>query len=350
MIRFVVLMLMLVTFLNLNAENIVDVYGADLEISDEIIKKYGAQIGNIEAQMIKSAASMSENDAGEYFLKYIFPKKNQLIRKIQHDYRLAYVDFDTILYPNDKNLYTTIEIVGRNDKERIKFIHNQPILKEALSKQDVINKMLKYQHTEFQLMLNNQLDTKNSICPIYHCLPGFSHPKLKHYFTLFSTEATQDKNLIINTLGSDPNSERRVAAIYLMGYFKDPKEIILLLTSYINDEDSGVRNAAMRVLGETMRKAKIYQINVLPFLSLLDSPYDTDRNKALLILWNAANLNSTKETIIRYGQKRLLMLLQLKQPNNHDLAYAILKKISGKDFGPRNYYAWEQWFSKMNHS
>jgi hypothetical protein len=334
--------------LNLKAENIVDVYGADPKTAEDIIKKYGTQVGNIESMFIQSMAKMSKDGNDDYLMKIIFPKKNQLIKKIQQEYHLAYVDFDTIVYPNDKNLYTTIEVISRNDKKRMKFIHNQPILKKLQPKQDVISKMIAYQNIEMQLILNNQFDKKNSICPIYHCLPGFTHPKLKHYFALFSTEAIKNKKLIIDTLNSDPDFERRIAAIYMMGYFKDPKEIISLLTYHINDVDSGVRNAAMRVIGGTMQKAKIYDVDILPFLSLLDSPYDTDRNKALWILFNAANLNSSKETLIRYGKNKLIILLHLKQPNNHDVAYAILKKISGKDFGSHNFQAWEQWFSKMD--
>lgn len=334
---------MTVISLNLKAENIVDVYGADPKTSEDIIKKYGTQVGHIEALFIKSMAKSSKDGNDDYFMKIVFPKKNQLIKKIQQDYHLAYVDFDTILYPNDKNLYTTIEVISSNDKKRIKFIHNQPILKKPQPKYDVIYKMVEYQNIGLQLILNHQLDSQNIKCPIYHCLPGFAHPKLKHYSTLFSIGAIKNKKLIIDTLNSDPDSERRISAIYLMGYFKDPKEIITTLTHHINDVDSGVRNAAMRVIGGTMQKAQIYDVNILPFLSLLDSPYDTDRNKALWILWSAANLKSSKETLIRYGKNRLILLLHLKQPNNHDVAYAILKKISGKDFGSSNFHDWEQW-------
>ncbi|MFA5960575.1 MAG: hypothetical protein WC785_08655 [Tatlockia sp.] len=54
--------------------------------------------------------------------------------------------------------------------------------------------------------------------------------------------------------------------------------------------------------------------------------------------------------IIHKGKKNLLALLQLKQPNNHDWAYLLLKKISGKNYGAYNLSAWEKWFAEGNKS
>ena len=46
----------------------------------------------------------------------------------------------------------------------------------------------------------------------------------------------------------------------------------------------------------------------------------------------------------RYATRALLRLLQ---PNNHDHAYFILKTISGKEFGDRDYDAWAQWLKQQ---
>ncbi len=43
----------------------------------------------------------------------------------------------------------------------------------------------------------------------------------------------------------------------------------------------------------------------------------------------------------------LLAMLRLQQPNNHDFAYSILKRISGQSFGERDYAAWEAWLSTV---
>ena len=104
-----------------------------------------------------------------------------------------------------------------------------------------------------------------------------------------------------------------------------------------------MKNNAIRVIGETMNRANISNINMVPFLNLLNSPYNTDRNKALYVLLAAAESPSSKKLIIQQGSRNLLAMLKLKQPNNHDISYQLLKKISGKDFGEYNSIAWEKW-------
>ncbi len=335
--------------LSINAGHIVDVYGIGPEKSNELIKIYGAQVGNLSEQFLNGAKNL-KTAKDQALLNAIMQKKMSLIDKIKQHYGFSFVDFDTIFYPNDENAYTTIEVISKMDKNRLRFVTKLIKPTRPKNKPDFIEKMVKFQQVMGELMFSGQIDPKENQCPVYHCLPGFTHPRQKGDFALFNASAVKEKSLILKTIKNDPNPERRKAAIFLMGHFNDPREIISVLTDYIMDTNDDVRNAAMRVINETMHKAHIHQINVEPFLSLLDSPYDTDRNKALLILHNAADSKAVKQLIIRDGKARLIALLHLKQPNNHDAAYTILKQISGKDFGERNYNAWEQWFVKMNNN
>ena len=149
--------------------------------------------------------------------------------------------------------------------------------------------------------------------------------------------------LIIDTLNHDPDPERRAAAAFLIGHFTNPHEIVSLLSPHVSDPSSFVRNNVLRVLGATIQKAKITQINVPPLLDLLDSPFDTDRNKALWVLYTAADEPKSKPVIIQQGGKKLVSLLRLKQPNNHQLAYEVLLKVSGKNFGENDLVSWENW-------
>lgn len=335
--------------LNLNAANIIDVYGVDVRKSEEVIKNYGAQVGDMESQFIKEMIKVSNGGNDDYFTNVILPKRNQLMTKIQKHYNFALVHFDTVFYPNDKDTHTTIEIVGQNDISRLQFVPKKnKVLNPIKSKHDLIDNMVAFYDRSMNLILNNQTNSNDTKCPVYHCLSGFNHPKLKDSFSVFIRSARKEKKLLIKTIDSDPLPQRRIAAIYLVGYLNNPHEIISLLTKCVTDSDDGVRNSAMRVIGETMKKAKIHEINVMPFLKLLDSPVNTDRNKALLVLLNAANSSSSKQLIIREGTKQLVSLLRLKQPNNHEMAYDLLKKISGKDFGSHNPDAWEKWLETMN--
>jgi len=333
--------------LNLNAANIIDVYGVEPGLSEDIIKNYGNLVGDTESQLIKEMIKISNGGKDHYIEKVVLPKKTQLINEIKKHYNFAFVQFDTIFYPNDKDTHTTVEVITQKDRNRLRFIpQKNKVQTTSKLKHDLVDKMMEFHNKSMNLLINNQSNSIVTECPVYHCLPGFNHPQLKDSFILLTHRAPKEKALLVNTIGHDPLPERRVAAVYLAGYLDDPHEIISLLTKHVMDSDDGVRNSAMRVIAETMKKAKIDEINVQPFLELLDSPYDTDRNKALYVLLSASNLPLSKQLIIRKGNKQLIALLQLKQPNNHDMAYALLKNISGKDFGSQNIDAWKKWIRK----
>lgn len=74
-------------------------------------------------------------------------------------------------------------------------------------------------------------------------------------------------------------------------------------------------------------RSKITDVNALPFIALLDSPYVTDRNKALLVLLALADSKSGKKQIEQNHHGRLTNIANLKQPNNRDVAQMILNKI-----------------------
>lgn len=328
---------------NVMAKNIIDIYGLESDSASSIVKKYAAQIGEI-ADALGAAVKNNEEPSGATIKKYQL-KSKQLADRIRNEFGFLYVDFDTVFYPGNINAYTTIEVIEKNRQDRLYYVVNQTPIDEKNKpiKRDLITEMIDYQNIGFKLMVNNQLNATHTACPVYHCTLGFHHKKLKPYLKLFNTGAGEERQLILNTLHHDANTERRVAAAYLVGHFKKPEEIVAILSPYANDNSDRIRNAAMRVVGETMRRANISKIDVVPFLNLLNSPYDTDRNKSLYIILEAANSTTSQSIIIQQGRENLLGLLKLKQPNNHKLSYRILKKISGKNSGEYDIESWKKW-------
>lgn len=333
----------LISSANLFSKNVVDLYGTNAKKSEEIIKKYSNEVGYIENLLQENFRKISDNLEKEIPEK-ILMKKYLLEEKIKREGNFLFVNFSTILYPGDNNQYTTIEVIDKNQPDRLQFV-NQRVVTASQPKDDLINKMVNFINLDLQLMPNNQ--KRSDSCPVYHCLSGFNHPKLKPYLKVFNTGAVKEKQLIADTLNKDPDPERRAAAAFLIGHFHDPKEILSLLLPHVNDQDIGVRNNVIRVIAATMSKSKITQIDLMPFLSLIDSPATTDRNKALHVLLNAADSESSKKVITQKGGGTLIALLQLKQPNNHQIAYLIFKKISGKDFGENNIAAWKSWLASV---
>ncbi|MDP3561125.1 MAG: HEAT repeat domain-containing protein [Legionellaceae bacterium] len=306
---------------------IVDVYGAPLALSKKIEQKYAKKVSYIERNLAEEFKNYNGNALDTRHVKELLEQKNVLKANIKKNEHVAFVDFQTVRYPDTKNIYTTIEIVQQNQSERLRFIAPQNTLPEDTPKHDLIEKMKKYQNKAMKLLMTHQIDLKDQTCPVYHCIVPFNHPQLKPYLTVFNKGVIQNKNKIIDALNHDTNPERRAGAAFLLGHLSNPHEIISLLSPHVTDPDDGVRNNVLRVIGETLMRSKITDVNALPFIALLDSPYVTDRNKALLVLLALADSKSGKKQIEQNHHGRLTNIANLKQPNNRDVAQMILNKI-----------------------
>ena len=264
---------------------IVDLYGDESAKAKQILKKHSKQVSEIEVAF--HHASQSANRAHAATFENEFLKRNQLIEAIKKEGDYLYANFGTIEYVNKNHEYeyTTIEVVKKDQAKRLLF--TSPVIKKPnyKPKNDLINQMIEFGQIEFKLFEAHQMesDPKKIVCPVYHCFLGFSHPQLKPYLNLFNTGAVKEKKLIFDTLRNDPNPERRGAAAFLMGHFKNPNEIVTELSSHLDDPDPGVRNNILRVIGTTIKKAKMTQLDAKPYLKLLESTQATDRNKPYFV-------------------------------------------------------------------
>lgn len=339
----------------------IDVYGIDSKQAEEIKTRYGQQIRNIEfainsaiessiKKAITSKTLQLDNIKPPHGYNQLKKKREALLNQIKKEQNLLFVDASTIFYMPKNVAYTTIEVVSRAHPELLRYTSPHIRPKKSHTPSDLIDKMYEFDHLSMMLYSNNELeekDTSSKNCPVYHCVMNFSHPRLKPYLSLFNEGVIKEKSLILNTLKNDPDQERRGSAVFLLGHLKDPHEIISRLLPYVQDKDSLVRNNSMRVIGETMRKAKIYDIDLKPFLALLHSPITLDRNKSLYVLNAAARLPVAQKIIAQQSGEVLLQLLQLKQPNNHDLTYKLLKRISNKKWKDQDVAAWKQWLTSV---
>ena len=322
----------------------IDVYGVDAKEGQIILKQYTPQL----TKMMQVLYAGVKNDFDGFFNtpsgQQWREERRVLIEKIKAQHHYAHVDFDTTYYSKDEYC-TTIEIVKSDEQERCRYLpdkreHHYP------KTHDIMDVMQDYLVIGHQLFLSNQIQPKHAECPVYHCTMGFVHRKLKPYLERFNTAAVEDRQFILNTLKDDLNPTRRAAAAYLVGHFRDPHDIVDTLISHVEDDDEGVRNNVIRVLSLTTEKAHITDLNPTPFIHLLTSPLSTDRNKSLFLLSVLAESASTKRYLIQDAKTPLLNILRMQQPNQHDFAYEILKKISGQDFGSTNDILWENWFDK----
>ena len=329
--------------LQLQAQTLIDVYGTKPAIAQKIIQQHGKQITQLD-NYLSSLLKIPEN-LDPTKIESLYKKYEELKEKIKKQYHLLYININTVHYPAPQNPCTTIEVIEATAPERLKLVSSPDT---AISPhKDIIQNMIDYEALAMNLFLNNKLPAK-AVCVLNHCAMGFNHPQLQPYFNLFNKSIKTEKNFIVHTLQTDPDTNRRAAAAFLIGHFKNAEEIITLLTPHVLDNNSGVRNNVIRVIASTMHHAQIHHINPQPFIKLLSSPYNSDRNKSLYVLLTSAENKITRQALISKADQPLLDLLALKQPNNHDPAYQILKKISGQDFGEYNLSAWRQWFKTAN--
>ncbi len=335
--------------LHVNAAHDLDVYGVSAEESQKILQRYGKRIANIFEEIHQGKTQDPSGFFESKQAEQLHKKLAKTLDEIKQQEHYAYAWPEAVYYAGN-DYCVTLDVVTDKQKDRLHFIKNKlHPRKNYPKKHDIIDKMDEYSLIGMELFLADELKKTSEDCPVYHCSMGFHHPKLKPYLEIFNEAAQQQKTLILNTMNTDPDPERRAAAVFYVGHFKNPHEIISILLPHLNDPDEEVRNNVIRVIAMTSAKAEIIDIDPKPFLTLLDSPSLTDRNKSLFVLSATAKSKLVKQYLIQHGQESLLAILAMKQPDHHDIAYNILKEISGQDFG-NNIEAWRSWFKKSKKS
>lgn len=345
--QYVWLLLGLFFSIGIQAKTVVDVYGTDEKTAEQVIKKYAKSIIFYEEKFHQYIQDAKGN-LDDKLVDKIMMERQHIIKDIKNELKLYYVDIKSVIYPDQDTIYVTVDVIDKKHPDRMKFLRKNNHIsteKKQVIHPDLIDTMIEFSDMETRLILTNQKDAKDTWCPVYHCISGFNDPKLKPYLKVFNQGAKENKVLIIDTINHDPDAKRRAAAVFLTGHFTNPKEIMSVLLPHVTDDDESVRNNVIRVIGATLFKVKL-DIDVTPFLSLLDSPVLMDRNKSLFVLLMLSESPAVKKRLIEEVGDTLIAILALQQPNNHIIAYDILKKISGKNFGEYDIAAWKQWLSQ----
>lgn len=270
--------------------NAADIYGLSEQKTQQMMKRYGKELSVLEEMLQKEIPKNPGDEPRASQSQERLQKKRQaLINEIMKDNGFLSVDLQVVFYPDQNQLYSTLEVIDKQHPERMRFLNTTSKAssdKKRVHQPDLIESMMKYEELAFQLVMHKKVSA-HSPCPVYHCTVGFEHPQLKPYLSRFNRGGVHEKAFIEKTLNHDSDPERRASAVFLVGHYQDPDEIIKVLSPHVTDQNEGVRNNVMRVIGSTLQKMKVHDMDVSPFLDALDSPYTTDRNKALYVLLNA---------------------------------------------------------------
>jgi hypothetical protein len=310
----------------------IDVFGTTQVTAEQVQQRFGDDIKSL----VRAMSTHDDQKFGDLYSK--------VTGGIQAMGNFASVGISPVTYfDKGKYCYVTIDIVDEKDSQRRMAFLPAPS-RHFKDPDGLLAAWREYEETVFELMDKGELPTNKVPCPAFHCVGGFEHPRLKKYEEIFKSRVPKNKETLKAILRGDEQDTHRADAAFLLAHITDPRELIEAILPSIKDPNATVRNNVMRVLSQVAEERRYVAIPLDPLLQALDFPGTTDRNKSLATIDALASRPDNKNILVREAGPKLIEILKLLQPNNHDFAYAILKKISGKDFGERNYEAWGQWF------
>ena len=314
----------------------VEVYGTDRFGGAAVHDEFAREINQFVALIAAQAADSDEE-----------------IREIQHiiEERLrrrgpfVYVDVSfgaTFVPPGTLELRLSVDIVEEEDRARRMPFRSPPTGTYA-DPDGLFSLFNEYQANVMDLGLRGALEGYVPDCPVLHCVASFQHPVLRPYLSKFNEGARRREDLLYEIAEASSAQADRQSAFALLAHTNDANRLLPALARAIYDPDDGVRNSAMRVMLFIAQQEPERDYPISDLIAALDFPNNSDRNKAASALLFASASAAHREIIRAQGLSSLLRLLRTDAPPTHYPAYELLKRISGEDYGPRDYAAWEAW-------
>lgn len=266
---------------------------------------------------------------------------------VMQSYGFAYAKVSLITYSYHPSChYLTVDVVEPRDQKR-----RMPFKKKPAGHYGDLGGLFKkwdeYMAAGFELMQKGELSKKDYYpCKQFHCVWGHLHPRLAPFEKLFEEGVAAHQLEIAQIFLDDSDADKRANAAFLLAYMTDLTQLMPILEQGFNDSDSTVRNNSLRVLVYIAQGHPEFSLPIEKVVAALDYPDTTDRNKAAAILFMVAQNPQTRlkyQAQLNQAIPILLEMLALKQKNNHDIAYQILKLLSGQDFGETNLLEWKKW-------
>ena len=299
----------------------VDVFGSKHFDRDQLIARYGSEL-------VELVRAVDANDDA------VRTKKEALEAKLTAAGKFALVDIAIITYFSPNRSYVTVDLVDEADRARRMTFAAAPT-GEHPDPDNLLALWREYQDKAMGLLMDGKITpTAEEKCPFFHCIT-FAHESLAQYKDAFAKRVPPHETTLAKILREDKRDEHRALAAFLLAHISSGQRVVELMLPVVRDPSELVRNNAMRVLAMIAQNYSSIPIPVAPVIEALHYPTTTDRNKASAILDGIAkHADAQTKAAIKIGAGEVLVqMLALRQPNNHDFAYSILKSISGQDFG-----------------
>ena len=310
----------------------VDVFGTEIFTADDVATEFKSDIASLAASFSTWPPTADAGGAATERIETALKARGSF----------AYLRLGVTYSPApDNGLYVMVDVVEKKDTSRRMPFRKQPT-GDLGDPEGLIAKWDEYQDKVFQLMFaGTPLQVQD--CPVLHCVAPFSIPELAPYLRAFNDGARAHEKELYEIVSRDKEPQHRAAALFLLAHTNNAKKLLPVLGDAIHDPDSGVRNNAMRIMMEMAAFDRNREYPVKDLIAALEFPSAEDRNKSAYVLVSLVKSPRYRTAIDKEAVPSLLKLLRLRQANNHDPAYEILKELSGKTFGDRDYKDWESW-------
>jgi len=310
----------------------VDVFGTEIFTADSIATEFKSDIASL-AEAFGAWPPNPELDGAA-------AERIETALKARGQFAYFHLGFTYAPAP-DNGLYVMVDVVEKKDAARRMPFRKQPT-GDFADPGGLIARWDEYQNKVFKLMFSGTPLRVDS-CPVLHCIAPFSLPELAPYLSVFNDGASAHERELYEIVSRDRDGEHRAAALFLLAHTNNAKKLLPVLARAIHDPGDGVRNNAMRIMMEMAASDPNRDYPVKDLIAALEFPSGDDRNKSAYVLVSLVKSPRYRSAIEKQAVPSLLKLLRLRQANNHDPAYEILKELSGKTFGDRDYKAWENW-------
>lgn len=243
----------------------------------------------------------------------------------------------------DHAIYATFEVVDAGDAGRLAFL---PRPTRTLADPDGLLAAWKsYHETGTALSRQGRMSLERPACPGFYCSWGASTPELDALQKKIAAGADPREKDLRAVLAGDASDERRAAAVLVLSYGSRPEKVIEAAQLALKDSSHLVRGAGLQILADIANHRKDLRIDLDKILPLLDDPVSAVRGKAMGLLVPMTDDKAAFKRMM-FSAPRLVALLKLRQPDNHDLAFTLLGMLSRQSYDGRDYAKWEAWASR----
>jgi hypothetical protein len=258
---------------------------------------------------------------------------------------LAYVDiyYGEYLTSAERTAYVTFDVVDKADvKERLAF-RPKPRGPSASDPAGLLAAWKAYNDLGHALSSRGLIDSENLSCAGFYCPWGASSPELAAFDKKLAESVEGNEKKLLAIVQNDSDEQKRADALCILSYLKDGSRVAGLMLDSLADPSPVVRACALEVLSDIALFHKKVFLDVSRILPALDFPTVSDRSKALSVLVALVGNPSYRPYVTSRAALRLMELLRLDQPSNHDLAFTLLSMLSDQSYDQHDYVSWQRW-------